>query len=44
DLAASTASGLGGTVVHFADQGHWWMIGTPAAAASALVDFWSSLG
>lgn len=43
DLAASTASDLGGTVVRFADQGHWWMIGTPAAAASALVDFWSSL-
>ena len=43
DLAASTAGDLGGTVVHFADQGHWWMIGNPAAAASALVDFWSSL-
>ncbi|NDH88171.1 MAG: hypothetical protein EBY61_05985 [Actinobacteria bacterium] len=43
DLAASTAGDLGGTVVHFADQGHWWMIGAPAAAASALVDFWSSL-
>ena len=43
DLAASTAGDLGGTVVRFADQGHWWMIGNPAAAASALVDFWSSL-
>ncbi|HBH75339.1 MAG TPA: alpha/beta hydrolase [Acidimicrobiaceae bacterium] len=44
DLAVSTAGDLGGTVVRFADQGHWWMIGNPAAAASALVDFWSSLG
>ena len=43
DLAASTAGDLGGTVVRFADQGHWWMIGAPAAAANALVDFWSSL-
>ena len=31
-----------GTVVRFAIR-HWWMIGAPAAAASALVDLWSSL-
>ena len=35
DLAVSTAGDLGGTVVRFADQGHWWMIGNPAAAAGA---------
>ena len=40
DLAVSTAGDLGGTVVRFADQGHWWMIGNPAAAAAR----WSTSG
>ncbi|MEO0492433.1 MAG: alpha/beta fold hydrolase [Actinomycetota bacterium] len=43
DLAASTAEDLGAPVVRFADQGHWWMIGDPVAAADALIGFWAGL-
>ena len=42
-LAGPVADDLGVEELVLADQGHWWMVGDPAAAADGLVAFWSSL-
>jgi pimeloyl-ACP methyl ester carboxylesterase len=42
DLARQVADQLGAQVIELAGQGHWWMLGDPAAGADALVAFWSA--
>ncbi|MFF3226121.1 alpha/beta fold hydrolase [Nocardia suismassiliense] len=42
-LAAEVARQLGATFYIMPDAGHWWMLEHPAAAATALHDFWESL-
>lgn len=37
------AERLGAATHRFDAQGHWWMLGDPAAAASAIAEFWSTL-
>ena len=44
DLAAETAVRLDASVAELADQGHWWMLSAPDAAADALTGFWADLG
>lgn len=43
DLGAATAADLGADVLRLADQGHWWMLGSPEVAADALAAFWAGL-
>lgn len=43
DLAPQVADQLGARQHVMEGQGHWWMLGDPAAGARALVDFWRSL-
>lgn len=43
DLAGEVAASLGATCHEIAGQGHWWMLGDPAAGASTLEAFWSSV-
>ena len=43
DLGAEVAASLGAQVHEMTGQGHWWMLGAPAAGAAALTAFWASL-
>lgn len=43
DLAGPVAQRLGVEELRLADQGHWWMVSDPGAAADGLVSFWSAL-
>lgn len=42
DLAVDVAAGLGARQHVLEGQGHWWMLGDPAAGARALIEFWGS--
>jgi pimeloyl-ACP methyl ester carboxylesterase len=42
-LAAQLAGRLGGELVTLPEQGHWWMLSDPAAAARAISAFWAGL-
>ncbi|HTH06995.1 MAG TPA: alpha/beta hydrolase [Ilumatobacteraceae bacterium] len=41
DLAGQVADRLGARKHVLAGQGHWWMLGDPAAGAAMLRDFWA---
>ena len=41
DLGAQVADRLGATRHVMEGQGHWWMLGDPAAGAAALTAFWA---
>jgi len=41
DLGAQVAERIGATHHVLAGQGHWWMLGDPAAGAAMLRDFWA---
>ena len=41
DLGGEVADRLGAVRQLLAGQGHWWMLGDPAAAAAALSTFWA---
>jgi pimeloyl-ACP methyl ester carboxylesterase len=43
DLAVQVAGTLGAAVRELPGQGHWWMLGDPAAGAAALVEFWGGV-
>jgi pimeloyl-ACP methyl ester carboxylesterase len=43
DLAVQVAERLGARQHVMEGQGHWWMLGDPAAGAKALAEFWASL-
>jgi pimeloyl-ACP methyl ester carboxylesterase len=43
DLGVEVARSLGARVHEMEGQGHWWMLGDPAAGAAALTEFWASL-
>jgi pimeloyl-ACP methyl ester carboxylesterase len=43
DLAGDVADRLGARRHEMAGQGHWWMLGDPAAGAVVLHEFWGSL-
>lgn len=43
DLGVQVADTLGARRQVMVGQGHWWMLGDPAAGASALEEFWASL-
>jgi pimeloyl-ACP methyl ester carboxylesterase len=34
---------VGASSARFEDQGHWWMVGDPVAAAAAIAAFWADL-
>lgn len=42
DLGVRVAGRLGARVHELPGQGHWWMLGDPAAGAAMLTDFWRS--
>jgi pimeloyl-ACP methyl ester carboxylesterase len=42
-LGAAVGEQLGATRQVMEGQGHWWMLGDPAAGAAALEAFWASL-
>ena len=42
-LAAQLAGRLGGQLAVLPDEGHWWMLNDPAAAARAISAFWAGL-
>lgn len=41
DLAVQVATRIGARVHRLEGQGHWWMLGDPAAAAGMLRSFWT---
>ena len=41
DLGAEMADRLGATRHVMTGQGHWWMLGDPAAGAAMLTEFWA---
>jgi hypothetical protein len=41
DLAGEMADRLGASRHVMEGQGHWWMLGDPAAGAAALRTFWA---
>ena len=43
DLGRQVAQRLGARVHDLPDQGHWWMLGDPAAGAAMLTAFWATL-
>jgi pimeloyl-ACP methyl ester carboxylesterase len=43
DLGVEVAGSLGARVHEMEGQGHWWMLGDPAAGAVALAEFWAAL-
>jgi len=42
DLGRQVAERLGARVHELVGQGHWWMLGDPAAGAAMLTEFWAS--
>lgn len=43
ELSSASGADLGSVEVRFPEQGHWWMLGDPEAAADALTGFWAGL-
>jgi pimeloyl-ACP methyl ester carboxylesterase len=41
DLGTEVAERMGASVHVLAGQGHWWMLGDPAAGAAMLREFWA---
>ncbi len=41
DYGREVAVRLGATIRELPGQGHWWMLGDPAAGAAALTEFWA---